>query len=292
MSLLTRNRLALMAALGLGACTTSMTASTPTAVDEVSDTQLEAGLREHHRHQHRGGVTQFVAMGLDTIGPSDAARPRVEAIQGELYACMKAAGDVQERLNLAIAEGVAAGAVDLAKVDTIIGQLDGAAGGVRDCSVTALNQLHAALSPLERAELVDKVEAHWEVWRQVNVDEDAAGRAPGGRLGALTLEVSLTPDQVEKASAALHTALSGQSGRFDRAKVDADVQAFAVAFGAESFDASTTTPYANPRLASHGAQRMAIFYETVTPLLTPAQRATLSDHLRAHAGMHRALSAN
>jgi hypothetical protein len=29
---------------------------------------------------------------------------------------------------------------------------------------------------------------------------------------------------------------------------------------------------------------MALFYETVTPLLTPDQRTTLATHLREHAG--------
>jgi len=291
MSLLTRNRLALLAALGLGACTTTLSASTP-AADEVTDVQLEAGLRDHHRHQHRGGVTQFVAMGLDTVGPSDAARPVVERVQRDLYACMVATGDLRRELDLTIAEGVAAGAVDLAKVDGLIGRLDVTAAGVRDCSVVAMNQLHSALSTPERAELVDKVEANLEVWGQVNSDEDAAGRGAGGRLGALALELSLTPDQVDRAAAALHLALSGQSGRFDRAKVDADVQAFAVAFEADSIDASTTLTYANPRLTSHGAQRSAIFYETVTPLLTAGQRTTLAEHLRARAAPHRVVSAN
>jgi hypothetical protein len=35
---------------------------------------------------------------------------------------------------------------------------------------------------------------------------------------------------------------------------------------------------------------MAIFYETVTPLLTPEQRATLAGHLREHAGHQPAIS--
>ena len=81
-------------------------------------------------------------MGLDTLGPNDAARPQVEKVQRDLYACMAPAGEIQQRLHLAIADGVAAGAVDLVKVDAIIGQLDRAVAGVHDCSTSALNQLH------------------------------------------------------------------------------------------------------------------------------------------------------
>jgi len=292
MNLLRLNQLALMGALGLTACTSMSTATrTQTAEEQLADDQAEAGLRDHHRHQHRGGVMQFVAMSLDTLGPNDAARPQVEKLQRDLYVCMAPTGEIQRALHLTVADGVAAGAVDLAKVDGLIGQLDGAAAGVRACSVEALNQLHSALSEAERDELVEKVEAHWEIWRQVN-QEDTGDRAPGGRLAALARELSLTPDQVQQAAAALHTALPARSGAFDRAQVDADVQAFAVAFRSASFDARTTSMGERSRLSSQGATRMAIFYETVAPLLTAAQRTELAGHLRNRAAQHPVVSTN
>jgi len=293
MRLLSSNRLALMTPLGLTACSTTMTAAnrTDSADDRLADQRAESELREYHRHQHRGGVMQFVAMALDTLGPSDASRPQAEQVQRDLYACMAPAGEIQRTLRLTVAEGVAAGAVDLAKVDAVIGQLDGASAEVHGCSLAALNQLHAILSPGERAELVEKVQAHWAVWSQVSEEKETAGRGPGGRLAALTAELSLTPDQVERASAALHTALSGRAG-FDRERVDADVQAFSAAFVAESFDARAAPMRENGRLASFGATRMAIFYETVTPLLTTSQRAELAGHLRERAGQSPAVSTN
>ena len=297
MRLLDVNRLAVMSAVGLIACTTT-TASTRTqapdaaAAEPAVDDEAEAGLRDYHRYQHRGGVAQFIAMGLDTVGPSEAERPRVEEVQRELYACMEPAAAVQQRLHLTIADGVAAGAVDLAKVDALIGQLDASAHGVRECSVAALDQLHAILSPLERAELIEKVQAHLEVWRQVNSVEGQIGRGTSDRLGALARLVALTPDQVERATAALHTALSGQPDRYDRSKVDADVRDLGAAFEGDSFDARSTVRYEDAHTASHGAARMAIFYETVTPMLNPAQRAQLAERLRARAMIHPVVSAN
>ena len=44
-------------------------------------------------------------------------------------------------------------------------------------------------------------------------------------------------------------------------------------------------------LASRGATRMAHFYETVTPLLTPEQRTKLAAELREHASYQPAPSA-
>lgn len=288
------NRLALIVAVGLSACATSTAATrTQEAEDRVADERAQTELQEYHRHQHRGGIAQFIAMALDTVGASDATVAQIEAVQRDLYACMAPAGAVQERLRITVADGVAAGAVDLAAVDAIIVKLDAAAAGVPECGAVALNQLHAVLSPPERAELVDKVQAHWEVWRQVNSEDEATGGGPGARLAMLTREVSLTPDQVARASAALHTALSGQRGRFDRSSVDADVEAFGTEFEKESFDARATPMLrSNRRLPSHAANRMAIFYETVTPLLTAAQRTTLAGHLREQAGPFPAVSGN
>jgi Spy/CpxP family protein refolding chaperone len=207
-------------------------------------------------------------------------------------ACMAGSGGSQRKLHLLLADGIAAGAIDAAQVDATIAQLTVAADDVHDCSVNALNQLHALLSPAERAELAEKVQAHWEVWRQVNHDEPVDSRRRGGQLERLSLELSLAPDQVDRMSAALHTALAGFSGKFDRSRVEAHVQAFTAAFPRDSFDAASITLNAEGRFASHGATRMAIFYETVTPILTPEQRASLAEHLREHAGQQPAISAN
>jgi hypothetical protein len=293
MRLLNVKQVAVVTALGLSACAVVPVATQQELeADRMADARAEAGVRDYHRNQHRGGLMQFVAMSLDTLGTSDAARPQVEALQRDLYGCMAPSGQLHRQLRLTVADGVAAGAVDLARVDGIIVQMDAAAGEVRTCSVTALNQLHAVLSLAERSELTEKVQAQWEVWREVNDEAEPSGRGAGSRLAELTAEVSLTPDQVNQASAALHVALSSRSARFDRARVDADVQSFSAAFAAASFDAKLTIPQVRNGLPAHGATRMAIFYETVTPLLTPAQRAELAAHLRARAGQSPAVSIN
>jgi len=292
MRLLRLNGLASLAALGLIACATSTTASrTQPDADQQADDQAAVELREHHRHHHRGGAMQFIAMGLDTLGPDDAKRPQVEKLQGDLHACMAPAGGIQRQLLLMVADGVAAGAADPAKTEATIAQLEVAAVAVRDCSAMALNQLHAILSPVEREELVEKVQAHWEVWSESNQEDEAAGRRRSGRLAELARDLNLAPDQVDRLAAALHEARAGRhTGKFDRATVEAQVQAFAAAFVAESFDAKSISVDASARVAGHGARRMVDFYETVTPLLTRDQRAALAQHLRQHASHQPTLS--
>ena len=71
--------------------------------------------------------------------------------------------------------------------------------------------------------------------------------------------------------------------KFDPKAAEAHVLAFSKAFARDSFDAKSLTAGPSGAMASHGATRMAAFYETVTPLLTPDQRTTLAEHLRKHA---------
>jgi Spy/CpxP family protein refolding chaperone len=286
--------LALVAGFGLSAASAHATeAPSPTTAGGSAipaDDQAASELKDHHRHHHDGGITKFIAMSLDTLGTEDAKRPQIEKLQGDLHAQMAPAREAEKNLHQVLADGVAAGTVDTVKVDAAIAKLTTATDSVHEASLDTLNKLHAILSPPERAALVGKVQAHWEVWRQVNHQEKPGGRERGGRLAELTEELSLTPDQVSKISAVLHKAPVGHSDKFDPKKGEARVQAFSKAFAGDSFDAKSVRSTANAHLASRGATRMALFYETVTPLLTPEQRTKLAEHLREHANYQSATS--
>ena len=257
-------------------------AAPPAADAEPSEAQAAAGLRDHHRHHHHGGITQFIAMSLDTLGTDDAKRPQIEKLQGDLHTCMAPARVIETNLLSTLADGVAAGAIDTAKVNATLVQLGTAVEGVHDCVATPLNALHALLAPVERAALVDKVQAHYEVWRQVNLETTPGGQEPDSQPAELADELGLTPDQVAQLSAAFRTKLTDAGlGTFEAPRVEAHLKAFETAFATETFDAKAITANANSQLTQHGARRMALFYETATPLLTVAQRTTLADHLRA-----------
>src|SRR5690242_12234594 len=85
----------------------------PSTIDEAA-----AELREHHRHHNNGGLTKFVAMGLDTLGVADEAkRAEVDKLQAELNAHMAPSREAEKALLDILADGVAAGALDKTKVD-------------------------------------------------------------------------------------------------------------------------------------------------------------------------------
>lgn len=264
---------------------------TPEPVVIVDDDPAVQELKEHHRHHHHGGLTHFIAMSLDTLGTDDAKRPQIEKIQHSLHVCTAPSRKVEKRLLETLAAGIDAGTIDTTKVDHEIGRLKKDADAASTCSNDALNQLHALLSPSERQALVDKVQSHWHIWQKVNHETDAGVKEKGSRLDALTTELSLTPDQVDKMSGALTTAMDAKTNQFDPSKVEAHLQAFLTAFAGDAFEAASIKANANGHMATHGAKRMALFYETILPILTPAQRKDLAAHLRDHAGQQPPASA-
>jgi len=250
------------------------------------DEESSADLGEHHRHHHHGGVTMFIAMTLDSLGVSPEQAAAVEKIQGDLFAKMEPAHAAEQNMINVLAGGIAAGKIDEAKVDAAIDGIKTASAGVHEAAVESLNQLHALLTPEQRAALVDKVEAHWEVWKKSNTQEEKAGEADRpGHLDRLAKDLSLPADQVEKIRATFADKVKSHPQKFDPAQVDAHIQEFDSAFKSATFDAKTLLrgPFVHQHLAVWGARRMAHFYEAIDPLLTPEQRAKLSAELKEHA---------
>jgi Spy/CpxP family protein refolding chaperone len=248
-----------------------------------------ADLQSHHRHHHHGGFPMFIAMSVDLLGTTPDQSAAITQIRTDLHTKMQPARDAEKTVLLALADGVAAGSIDKAKVDTAIATLTTAAAGVHDAVASALDQLHTTLTPPQRIALVEKVEAHFEVWHRQNVHEETADKDHhGGHLGKLTKELDLTPDQVEKIRTAFKS--SGEKApTYDKAEADAHLKAFAAAFESDKFDAKTLTTGgpANAHLATFGVQRMVRFYTAVTPVLTPDQRTQLAADIRRHANYKR-----
>jgi Spy/CpxP family protein refolding chaperone len=256
------------------------------AAAAVADTSVADGekaaadLKHHHHHHHHGGVTMFIHMAIDSLGVSPETKAKLEKIQADLHAKMAPSREAGRAVLQLLADGVAAGTIDKGKVDAALAKQATASAGVHAATQDALNQLHEALSPAERGALVDKVRAHAEVWKKANHDEEYGSKEKGTHLGKLTADLSLTPDQVEKISAALK---KDAPPKPDPAAIDAHLKAFETAFVADKFDAktlATTANAANAHISKHGSARIARFYEIVTPLLTPEQRTKLAEHLK------------
>jgi Spy/CpxP family protein refolding chaperone len=221
----------------------------------------------------------FIALSLDTLGLPPDRKDVVAKIQSELFARMEPARVHEQDVLAALADGIAAGAIDKARVDAAITRVESASGLAHDATAAALNELHEVLTPSERRALVDKVRAHWSVF------EDAAtGRAPK-RTDALAQELGLSPAQIERIGASYDSMMLAEVPTVGPAQVEAHLERLS-AFREDVFDAGKLVggAAANAHVAQRGAKHMAFFYEAVDPQLTPDQRAKLVVILREHAG--------
>jgi Spy/CpxP family protein refolding chaperone len=280
--------LVLLGGVALEGCTATVV-GTPVPATAASsaadDDDLIADLHEHSRHHHQGGVAMFLALSLDTLGVPPEKQAAITKIQSYLFARMEPARLAEQTVLTTLADGVAAGRIDKAKVDAAISQFETLSGQVHEATVDALNQLHAVLSPPERSALVDKIWAHWSVFRDENADYPKAGQnAHTGHLGELTAELGLSPDQVAKITATFQDLMRDAPSVVDPTDVDTHVKRLAE-FREDVFDAKSLSngPAASARVAGRGATAMARFYEAVDPVLVGDQRAKLAALLREHA---------
>jgi Spy/CpxP family protein refolding chaperone len=261
-------------------------AAAPAASTPADDPNAGEALTNYDRHHHHGGVTLLIAMSLDVVGVMPDQKTTIEQIQADLHKALEPARIAEKAVLAALADGIAAGTIDKAKVDAAIAQLAMTAGAAHDASVAALDQLHGILTAPQRAAFADKVQAHWDVWQDANALESPAEQAQAerDRLATLAADLSLAPDQIEKIRADA-AATSTSTPPLDAEEIGAYVRRFCDAFRGEMFDARslTTASSADSRVAAWGAKKMALFLEAATPVLTPEQRTKLAQSLREHA---------
>src|ERR1700722_6769321 len=133
--------ISLVTLASLAACggQASATGQARAPVSTPADDEAAADVSEHHRHHHHGGVAMFIAMSLDTLGVTPEQRGAVDKIEADLFARMEPARAAEQAVLETLADGIAAGAIDQAKVNAALAQLASASAGIHDASADALN---------------------------------------------------------------------------------------------------------------------------------------------------------
>jgi Spy/CpxP family protein refolding chaperone len=233
----------------------------PTAValaDSGADRGEQAG--GHHRGAHREGIVG-AALQLDSLTPEQ--RSSIE----DLVRSRRAAGEAVRRADAQVLTELAH-EVEQAKIDP--GALEPSLNAEHGAAVTAaavetdtLARLHSLLTPAQRAQIVDALEAraqaHGGHHRGRRANEEGRGK------------LALTPEQKTQIRANLGAeapAASPHTGQW-RTAVDS--------FRGDAFDAGSLV-----RVEARGehAEKLAA---AMVPVLSPEQRATLAGELRARA---------
>jgi Spy/CpxP family protein refolding chaperone len=240
---------------------------------------------DEHRERHHGGVLGLIAMSLADLELTPEQHTSIDKIRDDFVSKAGPAHAAGQDLATTLADGVAAGAVDRAKADAAIGKLVTQVQALHDAGTAALDDLHAALTPPQRAALVADVQSHWDKWKEAQgQDEKADGQHHPGHLLALVRKLGLSQEQAEKIKASFHDKMKATPQDTQHKDVDDYLKAFGTAFKADTFHAKTLTKgkAAATHMARWGATRMERFLEAATPILTPDQRTKLAEMLKHH----------
>jgi Spy/CpxP family protein refolding chaperone len=242
---------------------------------------------DEHRHSHHAGIVGLIARSVQDLDVSADQKAKLEAVRADLLAKLEPARAAAHDFSGTLADGVAAGKLDRTKVDAATGALVTKAQAAHDASLKALDDLHATLTPEQRAKLVDGLQTHWERWKEAHGrDEQSEPQHRSGYLLALVRDVGLTREQAQKIKDALHDKMKAGPQEHAHKEVADYVSAFGTAFKGDKFDAKKLAggKGASGHMAKWGAARMTHFVEIALPVLTPEQRTKLAAVLRERAG--------
>jgi Spy/CpxP family protein refolding chaperone len=244
---------------------------------------------------HRPFGLLRMAEQLDSLGPDQ--RTAIEQITANQRAGLTPLRQANAAVLTTLAQQVESGAIDRSALAPSVQARNAAGLAARSVHRDALQKLHDTLTPDQRGQLVDALEARAHeapgAWR----DGGARGEHPG-RLGAMAERLGLSPAQrqqivanfrAERASEEAGTASAAGAGHDAggaHAQHAAARLAWLEAFRGDGFQAGAMSPadlaQAQAAIDRH-ADRIEDWLQAAVPVLTPAQRTTLAAHLRQRA---------
>jgi Spy/CpxP family protein refolding chaperone len=216
--------------------------------------------RKEHREGHRAGLLG-AALKLDSITPEQ--RASIEQLIQQRLTASTPVRQADAQVLTVLAQQVEQAQIDPAGLAPTLGAEQTAAEAENAVDRDTLNRLHSILSPAQRGQLVDRLEAGR------TKHDHARERADGGARFGWGLD--LTPEQRSQIRANL-----GASAPANGAP-QASRTNLLEAFRGDSFDASTFVSVRNP------GTRMERLAQAMVPVLSPSQRATFANHLRTKA---------
>lgn len=293
-----------------GCATSTVDPSAPTT--ESTDALEAAAAPAPGRHHGHGGMIQRFEKSLAEVDLRADQKPALEQIRADLKAQRAPMREAHKQLQLALADGVAAGAIKDEALAAPLKQIEQASTGFEASMQASLNKLHATLDAGQRKQLVEAMRPHHGdkakmgegegegegKWEGRKADREARGedRGPGkgehgghARMEKLTKELALTDDQVRSIREGFKAEMGGARPAFaehDKGREGGreKMRALAQAFEGESFDAAALgVGKEMPEKAREAAAHEAHFVSRLVPVLTPAQRVKFAEILRAKA---------
>lgn len=257
---------------------------------------------------HHPGIGMLMLEVAD-VGLKPEQKSAVDALKADLAKLEDGTKEGRAQLKSDVADGVAAGKLDKAKIDADTKKLVKAAESTASSVQEAMNKLHKTLDPEQRKKLVELMHAKAETMHEHakaetmhehgKAEGHERGKAEGhehGEMGEhamgphktlekLSEELALTADQKDKLKtkmdALMKTHMAAQKGHFD--EMQKRMKAVGDAFAGDKFDAK------NARVGEKLGDMIQLmtkhrvqFVEAVLSVLTPEQRTKFAAHVRQH----------
>ena len=233
------------------------------------------GEHAKHRRAHGEGLVGE-ALKLDSLTPEQ--RSSIEQLVQERKSAAVPARAADAQVLTQLAHQVEQASVDSQGLEASLGVERTAVSAERAADRDALVKLHSILTPAQRAQLVDKIEASSAKWAEKREAREGKEKSTQGekREGRGGGKLGLTAEQRAQIKSNLASERTPKTA--DQIKAEREAHKAALeSFRGDSFD---PTPLVRVEVRGEHAEKMA---KAVVPVLSPAQRATYASELRSQA---------
>jgi Spy/CpxP family protein refolding chaperone len=231
----------------------------------------QADASSPHRGHHEGIVAQ--ALGLSSLTAEQ--RTAIAKLADARRAAEVPVKQADAQLLTALAKQVEQAAIDRQALAPDLQARDTAATAARTVDRDTLQQLHDVLTPAQRGQLVDAIEAQGHGW-------DGRGRRE--HLAHMEQRLGLSEQQEAQIAANLHAGRQPPPDGGHHGPGEGR-QAWLESFRTASFNASAAGPHGG----GHPGEHLENLMQAMVPVLSPSQRSELATHLR-HRAAHESRS--
>jgi Spy/CpxP family protein refolding chaperone len=243
--------------------------------------QAATSPHEGHHKGHRMGLVGD-ALKLDSLTP--AQRTAIEQLAQTRRTAEIPVRQADAQVLTVLAQQVEQAAINRQALAPTVSARETAAVAARTVDLDTVQKLHDLLTPAQRGQLVDAVEANFQGSAQAHAGggkhDGGAGR--GGHLGEIAKKLGLTDAQKAQIASNLRAEHQGDANATPHPDMRGAGKAWLDSFRGDTFNASASASNM-PQMMEHRANRMEDLLTAAVPVLSPAQRSELATHLRARA---------
>jgi Spy/CpxP family protein refolding chaperone len=240
--------------------------------------QAATSPHEGHRMGHRMGLVG-AALKLDSLTP--AQRTAIEQLAQTRRTAEVPVRQADAQVLTVLAQQVEQASINRAALAPTVSARETAAVAARNVDLDTVQKLHDLLTPAQRGQLIDGIEAHFQGHADGGAGKGAGGHG-GGHLGMIAKKLGLTDQQKAQIASNLRAERQAEGTPAQHPDMRGAGKAWLESFRGDTFNASASASNI-PQMMEHRANRMEDLMTAALPVLSPAQRSELATHLRARA---------